>query len=173
MCCPTKVLAGEQLDELFLNTFSLLEYLARLAAPLTFKTPAAQANSKAVVIYGECGSGKSTHLNNLMMTHAARLKYKEKPEAFKAAQSTASVTKSVSDLTIGTGPEAITFFDVPGTNDPDGQGGGLSDEAISEGLVNALERFEDGDCAGVFSDNRKGINVIIHCIMFDSGARVK
>ena len=62
---------------------------------------------------------------------------------------------------------------MPGTNDPDGQGGSLSDEAVSEALVNALERFEDGDCAGIFSDNSRGVNAIIHCVMFDAGARFK
>ena len=46
---------------------------------------------------------------------------------------------------------------------------------ISESLVNALEPYkkEGKDCAGIFSDNHKGVNVIIHTVMFDHGNRFK
>ena len=90
------------------------------------------------MVYGECGSGKSTLQNNLMRRYSVVNKL-QVPEFFTASKSSESVTKNCGTMTSEDGK--FTVIDVPGTNDPGGseEHGRLTNEAIASMFVNTLE----------------------------------
>ena len=117
---------------------SLLEYITRIALPVNFKFSNTAAEKLSNVVYGECGSGKSTLQNNLMRRYSVVKKLKV-PGFFAAAKSSESVTKNCGTMT--SEDEKFTVIDVPGTNDPGGSAehGRLTNQAIASMFVKTLE----------------------------------
>jgi len=69
------------------------------------------------VVFGECGAGKSTSLNNLMGFYCKKFGIDFDPDTmvYEAKVSLTSVTKGCSVKTVG----GQCLIDTPGTNDTD------------------------------------------------------
>ena len=68
------------------------------------------------MVFGECGQGKSTTLNEIIDIAAERYyKGEDRGTKFKSMASFKSVTSCVQMVTIG----GMTLIDTPGLNDPD------------------------------------------------------
>ena len=53
-------LEGEALKKLYVDVNNLLEYITRISYPVNFKLSKTADEKLSNVVYGECGSGKST-----------------------------------------------------------------------------------------------------------------
>ena len=105
----------------------------------------------AAVVFGECGAGKSTSLNNLMGFYCQHFGVAYNPElmTFEAKKSPASVTKCCTTKTVG----GQTLVDTPGTDDPDKN---LTDVQIQAMTFNEL--------LPIVSENQAGITTFVQCI---------
>ena len=110
-------LKGEELRDLFSDVNALLNYVTRIALPIKFKPSKTGDEKLSNVVYGECGSGKST-LQNFLMQRYSVVNKLTVPAKFAASSSSQSVTKSCDTMTSADGK--FTVIDIPGTNDPGG-----------------------------------------------------
>ena len=112
-----------------------------------------------IVVFGECGQGKSTLLTKVSEIY--KEKYKPKDSnliKFEAAQSLMSVTAFVKTAQSGN----MTLIDTPGFNDPNKA---RSDKAIFMDLINTLRV--------PLTSHDKGITMFIQCIMPDKSDRIR
>lgn len=112
-----------------------------------------------IVVFGECGQGKSTLLTKVSEIYKEKYKLKDQILIkFEAAPSLMSVTAFVKTAQSGN----MTLIDTPGFNDPNKA---RSDKAIFMDLINTLRvplRSPD-----------KGITMFIQCIMPDESHRIR
>ena len=115
-----RTVRGDEESKKFVQELiELFKKITDLANPLSWASnaPSEKLDTYAAVVFGECGAGKSTSLNNLMGFYCQHfgLKYEPETMTFDARKSPSSVTKCCTTKVVG----GQTLVDTPGINDPD------------------------------------------------------
>ena len=110
------------------------------------------------MVFGECGQGKSTTLNEIVKIVAEKY-YKGQDHGckFKSMASFKSVTSCVQPGSVGN----MTLIDTPGLNDPDSK---RTDKNIHIEMIKSLSMR--------LYDHEQGISSLILCVMPNASQRI-